>query len=200
MLAAGPAIETDAWSLRDAPLAAVLTALDGREVAVECGSGRSTVVIARYLRERGAGSLHSLEHDPAWAQLTRARLAAEGLAEIATVVEAPLGPHPLAPDGCGWYAPWALRSLPAAGIDLLLVDGPPAGEPAIQRSRFPALPALAGRLAEAAVVIADDAGREGERWVMERWREQLGLHLEPRNAGEFAVGCWPGRTMLPDVH
>jgi hypothetical protein len=191
MLAAGPAIDTDAWSLGDAPLAFVLGALeDGRDVAVECGSGRSTIVIARSLRERGAGSLHSLEHDPAWAQLTRSRLAAEGLAEIATVVEAPLGPHPLAPEGCGWYAPWALRALPADGVGLLLVDGPPAGEPAIERSRFPAVPALAGRLADGAIVVLDDAARNGEQWVAERWCDELGLDLEARDGGEFAAACW----------
>ena len=110
---------------------------------VECGSGRSTVVIARSLRELGGGSVHSLEHDPAWAQLTRMRLAAEGLAAIATVIEAPLSAHPLAQPGCRWYARWALRELPE-GLDLLLVDGPPAGEAPIERSRYPALPALAG--------------------------------------------------------
>jgi hypothetical protein len=42
--------------------------------------------------------------------------------------------------------PSALRSLPRR-IDLLLVDGPPAFKPEIELSRYPALPALAERLA-----------------------------------------------------
>ncbi len=159
----------------------------GRRTVVECGSGRSTVVIARFLRELGGGSVHSLEHDPAWAQLTRMRLAAEGLAAIATVIEAPLSAHPLAPPGCRWYAPWALRELPE-GLDLLLVDGPPAGEEPIERSRYPALPALAGRFAPDATVILDDVGRAGERWVLERWEAEHTIRFERRPEDGVAIG------------
>ncbi len=173
LLAAGPALPTDAWSLGDAELARVIAELgDEPRVVVECGSGRSTVLLARRLRELGGGSVHSLEHDPAWAQLTRMRLAAEDLTAIATVIEAPLGYHPLAPEGCRWYASWALGELPGE-IDLLLVDGPPAGEPAIERGRYPALPALAERLAPGADASPwTTAHRAGERWVLDRWRAE----------------------------
>ena len=200
LLAAGPALPADAWSLDEGGLAVVLAEVDGgRRTVVECGSGRSTVVIARFLRELGGGSVHSLEHDPAWAQLTRMRLAAEGLAAIATVIEAPLSAHPLAPPGCRWYAPWALRELPD-GLDLLLVDGPPAGEEPIERSRYPALPALADRFAPDATVILDDVGRAGERWVLERWatraRGQLraGARTESRSG---YVATRPGSRTNP---
>jgi predicted O-methyltransferase YrrM len=188
LLAAGPALPADAWSLDDAALAVVIAEIDGgRRTVVECGSGRSTVVIARFLRELGDGSVHSLEHDPAWAQLTRMRLAAEGLAAIATVIEAPLSAHPLAPAGCRWYAPWALRELPE-GLDLLLVDGPPAGEEPIERSRYPALPALADRLAPGAVVILDDVGRAGERWVLGCWEAEHTIRFERRLGDGVAIG------------
>ena len=168
LLASGPPLEATDWSLDDGALEVVLAELEGRRVVVECGCGRSTVVIARALRELGDGEVHSLEHNPAWAQLCRAQLAAEGLMGIASVIEAPLGPHPLAQPGCGWYAEWAIRQLPDSGIELLLVDGPPAGDQDIERSRYPALPALAERLAEGAVVVLDDAVRAGERWVLGR--------------------------------
>lgn len=194
LLAAGPPLKTDAWSLSDRALAAVLAALArGRRVVVECGSGRSTVVIARLLRERGGGSVHSLEHDPAWAQLTRMRLAAEGLAAIATMIEAPLGPHRLAPAGCRWYAPWALGELPRR-IDLLLVDGPPAGEEPIERSRYPALPALADRLAPGAVVILDDIARPGERWVLGRWEAEHRIRFDRRPEEGVAIGVCCGEN------
>ena len=191
LLEAGPLLKATDWSLGDPGLEVVLGELErGPRQVVECGCGRSTVVIARALRELGGGELRSLEHDPAWAQLCRAQLAAEGLAEIATVIEAPLSPHPLAHPGCPWYAGWALRELPGSGIELLLVDGPPAGEPAIARSRYPALPALAGRLADGAVVICDDIARDGERWVVDRWEAELGLRFERREAEGVAVGVY----------
>ena len=191
LLATGPPLRADDWSLGDASLEAVLAVLErGSRVVAECGCGRSTVVIARALRELGGGEVHSLEHDPAWAQLCRAQLAAEGLTGIATVIEAPLGPHHLAQPGCGWYAAWALAQLPEAGIELLLVDGPPAGDPEIERSRYPALPALAGRLAHGATIVLDDAGRAGERWVLERWEDELGLQFDRREPEDVAVGVY----------
>jgi hypothetical protein len=191
LLASGPPLQATDWSLGDRALEVVLTELErGPRTVVECGCGRSTVVIARALRNLGGGELHSLEHDPAWAQLCRAQLAAEALTDIATVVEAPLERHPLARPGCGWYAGWALSQLPESGVELLLVDGPPAGQPAIESSRYPALPALAARLAEGAVVILDDAGRAGERRVLERWEAELAMRFDRREDEGVAVGVY----------
>ena len=190
LLAAGPPLRADAWSLDDAALEAVLGELErGPRRVVECGCGRSTIVIARALRALGGGEVHSLEHNAAWAQLCRMQLAAEELAGIATVIEAPLERHALAQPGCLWYAGWALAQLPDSGVELLLVDGPPAGEPAIERSRYPALPALSGHLAGGAVVVLDDIARDGERWVLDRWEEELSLRFERREADGVAIGC-----------
>jgi predicted O-methyltransferase YrrM len=176
LLAAGPPLHEDEWSLGRAELDVVLAELArGRRAVVECGSGLSTVLIARRLRELGGGRLHSLEHDAGWAASTRQQLADEGLDRTATVVEAPLRPHPAAAPGCEWYDRAALGGLPVTGIDLLLVDGPPAGGRAIERSRYPALPELAPLLGPDATVLLDDAGRPGERWVLERWAERMGL-------------------------
>jgi predicted O-methyltransferase YrrM len=186
LLAGPPALEPDDWSLGRTELEFVVDEIAaGRREIAECGSGLSTIVIGRALRELGDGHVHSLEQDPTWAQLVRMRLASEGLAGIATVIEAPLEAHPLAPPGARWYASWALAELPEAGIDLLLVDGPIAGDTGPERGRYPALPALAGRLAPGATVILDDAGRPGETWVVERWEAEHGLAFERR--GELAV-------------
>jgi SAM-dependent methyltransferase len=190
LLAAGPALESDAWSLDEPGLELILDQLDaGRVQVVECGSGRSTIVIARRLRELGRGRVDSLEHDPHWARLTARRIAAEGLGDRATVIEAPLSEHPAAAPGCLWYEAAALERLPAAGVELLVVDGPPAGEPRFERSRYPALPALADRLAPGAVVVLDDAGRPGERWVLERWEAEHGLRFDRREKDGVAIGC-----------
>jgi predicted O-methyltransferase YrrM len=165
-----------AWSLRPEGLALLERLVgEGRSTVVECGSGLSTVTIARALGGIDAGHVHSLEHVPAWAAVARAALAAEDLDELATVIDAPLID--------GWYDPAALDRLPERGIDLLLVDGPPAGGPAIQESRYRALPAIAERLAPNAAVVLDDADREGERRVLVRWLAEFPLRLDRAPAG-----------------
>ena len=171
-----------------AGLEAVCSEVTGRHRRriVECGSGFSTLVLARLLHTRG-GRLVSLEHDQTWATRVRSNLAAAGLAEVARVALAPLEPHPLARDGLQWYAQRALRSLPRR-IDLLLVDGPPAFEPEIELSRYPALLALAGRLAPDATVVLDDIDRRGELRTLEAWERDYEFVSELRPAERIAVG------------
>jgi predicted O-methyltransferase YrrM len=189
LLAGRPPLELTEWSLTAAELERVVAAIGPDcESIVECGSGASTIVIARLLAERGRGRLVALEHDRAWADRTAGRLSAEGLASRARVVLAPLCHHPIAEPGCRWYDERALAELPER-IDLLLVDGPPASAPRIARARYPALPLLASRLRPGATVVLDDAGRPGEAWVLERWRERLGFRAERRATDRAAIGC-----------
>lgn len=188
LLESGPPLYEDAWSLGRPALESVLAEVDtGRRVVVECGSGLSTILIARRLRELGDGHVASLEHDPGFAMACRRQLQRESLADFAAVIEAPLRTHPAS--GVGWYDPRALALLPAAGIELLLVDGPPAGGRAIERSRYPALGELRPRLAPGAVVILDDARRPGERWALGRWRSEEGFAYELDQATEIARGA-----------
>jgi predicted O-methyltransferase YrrM len=193
-IVAHPVLNAEAqltWSegaMTPAGLAAVCAEVAGRQRRriVECGSGFSTLVLARLLHTRG-GRLVSLEHDQTWATRVRSQLAAAGLAEIAHVALAPLEPHPLARDGLPWYARRALRSLPRR-IDLLLVDGPPAFEPEIELSRYPALPALADRLTPDATVVLDDIDRRGEQRILEAWQRDCGFRFQLRPAERIAVG------------
>jgi predicted O-methyltransferase YrrM len=190
LLASGPAIATDDWSLDDEPLRVVLAAIDaGARTVVECGSGRSTVVIARRLRELGDGSVHSLEQDAIWAERIRAQLAGEGL-ERAEVISAPLEPHPLAGAAGGWYSRAALDALPGS-VDLLLIDGPPAGAADLHRSRQPALDELGDRLRPGAVIVLDDSDRPGETEAIERWTREFGLDFERKSRLGFATTQWP---------
>jgi predicted O-methyltransferase YrrM len=182
-----------AGAMRPSGLVAILNeiVLGSRERIVECGSGISTVYIARLLAERG-GRLISIEHDPAWARFVEGELAAEGLGDKAEVVRAPLEPHPLSLDGSDWYprraTDHAVESL--GSIDVLVVDGPPADRPEIERSRYPALPVLSEALAPNAVLILDDANRSGEARVLERWSTESEIEFAPRpDLGWIAIGC-----------
>lgn len=178
-----------AWSLQPAACALLCERIrGGRREVVECGSGVSTVLLARALRDAGGGRLHALEHDPTWAATVRALLERERLGGVATVVEAPLGPHALARNGCGWYTADAVEELPRGGIDLLLVDGPPAGEPGLGEARYPALPALAARLAADALVALDDVDRPGEAAVLAAWEAETKYRLARAGGTRLALG------------
>jgi predicted O-methyltransferase YrrM len=171
-----------------AGLAAVCEQIDlgRRRVVVECGSGYSTIVLARLLRRCG-GAVTSLEHSEAWARRVGAGIDAEGLGRTARVLRAPLGPQPLMRPGLRWYAQSALGALPER-IDLLLVDGPPAGEPGLEESRYPALPLLAGRLAPDAVVVLDDIDRAGEQRVLAAWQRETDYRFESLRPERIALG------------
>jgi hypothetical protein len=44
------------------------------------------------------------------------------------------------------------------------------------------VPALADRLAPGCVILPDDAGRQQERDIAERWKSELGASLEMQGA------------------
>ena len=152
-------------------------------VIVELGGGVSSLVIAAALKANGQGRLLSFDHDAEYAARTATLLEREGLTDLATVEHAPLSRWlPPAPNGLGdsweWYTlPENSHALSA--IDLLVVDGPP--EKTGRYARYPALPALADRLAPRATVLLDDTVREAETRIAETWRDELGFDLTLRD-------------------
>ncbi len=201
LIAAGPYLPWGAGTMRVAGLVAVCNdvVLSDRRCLVELGSGTSSVLLARLLRDRWPGGDYrhvSVEHDPAWAQWVAAQLAREGLADRTTVLQVPLGPHPYGQAGLPWYDDEQLRrGLDAAlgdePVDLLVVDGPPADTADKVLARYPALPVLRPRLAPGATVVLDDVERPGEQEVLHRWERELDVRFERRAA---AAGVALGRV------
>lgn len=154
------------------------------QTVMECSSGVSTLVVARCLQMMGAGHLYSLEHDPDYAHKTRKLLDKYGLADWATVFDAPLQTkHTDTP----WYAEEAIPK-DLAPIVILIVDGPPSSTAPL--ARFPALPRLFPRMAKNFLMILDDADREDEQEIVRRWK-QLYPHLV-----ESRVYCEKGLVLL----
>jgi hypothetical protein len=154
----------------------------GRTRIVECGSGVSTVVLARLLRQRGGGAtVVALEHDAQWATVVTDMLRRESLADVARIVYAPLEDDP------PWYARSALAEMPD-DVDLLVVDGPPAHAPGTGHLRAPALAAFGPRLTETATVILDDVNRPGERAVLTCWESETPWRLSVDDAASVATG------------
>ncbi len=133
---------------------------------VEMGSGSSTIwggtaaqgVDARYV---------AMEHEPEYFQKTQ--LLIDGFAMHPRVecrlaelrdVSTPRGTM-------RWYDPNAFSDL--AGIDLLIVDGPPGWTGDL--ARYPALPVLSDRLADTCLIYVDDMHRADEQEVFRLWLE-----------------------------
>lgn len=193
LLDAGGYLPWSTGAMRPAGLVLVCNEVvhGGRTRVVECGSGASTVVLARLLRERGAGSIVALEHDGGWAALVADLLRREGLDDIARVVHAPLEGDP------PWYATAALDALPGE-VDLLVVDGPPADAAGEEDRRAPALGFFEPRLVPGAVVMLDDSDRPGERAVLARWEAETAWRFGVEEAAGAAVGVRDGPAATRD--
>ncbi|MDW7662841.1 MAG: class I SAM-dependent methyltransferase, partial [Bacillota bacterium] len=134
------------------------------KLVVEFGSGASTLVIADALCQNGMGRLVTLEHNSFYAEKTQGYLDREDLAELVDIRVGELEPwsHPhlnQTGEPLLWYPEALVKDLKS--IALLLVDGPPGNT--CQYARYPAVPAMAGKLARKAEVWMDDTGRQDEK-------------------------------------
>lgn len=158
------------WALSPSGVLQLLELVESVEprLIVECGSGASTLYLAEALRRLGQqSSLIALEHDAEFAMQTRQALERAGLSDIAEVRHAALEPLQVGDWSGKWYDLNALEGL--SDIGLLLVDGPPEGTGDL--ARFPAIPLIQAKLASNAVIVLDDARRDDEQMIVERWMQ-----------------------------
>lgn len=160
------------WALAgDSAAILVREALIGKPRAIlELGSGVSTLMLGQVLKRRGGGHLLSIDHDPVWAERTRQQVAFLGLGDFVTVFDRPLKAQSVGNQSFHWYDIPAARLDELGPIDLLLVDGPPELEINAMAARYPAMPMLRQRLSPHALIFVDDAGRQTEQSMVERWQ------------------------------
>jgi hypothetical protein len=143
------------------------------KTVVECGSGISTLVIARCLELRGySGEVFSLEHDPAYSTRTYSWLKDRSLENFAYVHLCPLVGDP------PWYS---TASIEIPEIDILIIDGPPGH--IYPESRYGAIN-LFFLLKKDGTIFVDDAIRD--KPIIARWSQEfpsLAWHLEPTERG-----------------
>ena len=138
-------------------------------LALELGSGLSTLVIAYALEEVGEGEVISLEDHRGYAARTRRLLSEHGLSDYAQVLDAPLAAIRIDGEKHYWYS---TEGLPGdMAIDLLLIDGP--GTSLAGVTRYPSLPVLRRFLAKDALVIVDDVDRPRDQANINRWRTEF---------------------------
>jgi predicted O-methyltransferase YrrM len=164
------AMPTSGWSMRFTNLLTTLELLDEHQPQniVEFGSGISTLMIAAWMQERGAGRLVSFDHDDQWASVTRRFLTRHRLTDFVEVVTAPLREAHGNDGTAAWYD-LRQHAPMLEDIDFLLIDGPPAGTEEQRFARRPALYMLHRSLANSCIVVLDDANRPGETQIVQEW-------------------------------
>lgn len=133
---------------------------------LECSSGASTLVLARYCQLSEIGHVFSLEHDSKYAEQTRNQLKEHGLDMWATVIDAPLVTYP-ALNNQHWYSLETLDLLQGNSVEFLVIDGPPSTTAPL--ARYPAIPLLETKFAENCTIMLDDANRKAETATLQRW-------------------------------
>lgn len=158
-------------------------------VALDIGSGKSTIILALAMQRHGGRRVVSLEHDPEYFQITRALVRAWDLEGFVDLRLAPIVDVSVGAQDWKWYDP---DHLPGGPIDLVFVDGPPGALG--PQSRYPAVPLLRDRLASNAIVVLDDYDREDEQAVVQRWQDEwpgFELHTEPDFKGTAILSLQP---------
>lgn len=159
-------------------------ALDKKpEIVVECGSGVSTIILARCMEMNGKGHVYSLEHLLEYAQKNRDNLNRHGLSEWATIDHAPFREYELKGERWPYYS---IEPLNGIHIDMLVIDGPPRDTRRL--ARFPAGPLLFHRLNPGGAIFLDDANRSDEREILTCWTEEYpNLRQEVRSCEKGCV-------------
>ncbi|HET9516862.1 MAG TPA: class I SAM-dependent methyltransferase [Actinoplanes sp.] len=173
------------WALNPTDLLGILFLIEQQKpsLVLELGSGTSSVWIA-YALEKFGGRLVSIDHEAEFAGRTRTLLAVHGLDHVAEVRDTPLRTVDVDGTEFNWYDVDGLADVD--GVDLMLVDGPPGSVGPL--ARYPAMHLLGRKLSGTATVILDDANRQDEQDVLDRWEAEFpGLRRGPQIVGQHVV-------------
>jgi len=150
--------------------------INKRMSVLEFGSGISTIILANLIRTHKLQTkLWSVESDLGWQNAVKEWLAMSDLQDCVNLIHAPLEQIPDEDDfTVPWYKMSVLEETFAdKQIDMVIVDGPPAFNAAIQYSRYPALFFILGKTAPAYSLFLHDTNRDGEKTVLFNWEEEL---------------------------
>ncbi len=147
---------------------------------LECGSGLTTLILGLVAGRRGI-EVWTLEHHRQWQGRVERVLARYGLS--VHVVHAPIVER----GTYAWYDPPLDEMPPSFG--LVVCDGPPG---TTLGGRYGLIPVMRERLADGATILLDDAGREDEIAILERWALEAGVTYDFFGDSDDAA-----RVMLP---
>lgn len=152
------------WSAKEEYLSACLAHVSASEGNIlECGSGLTTILIGA-LTQRLGRTVWTLEHNREWAERVGRYLKRYRIRSVRLCLT------PLKNFGeFSWYTP-PPESMPRE-FALVICDGPPGDT---YGGRYGLLPVMRERLKPGAVILLDDAAREGEKAIASRWADEFG--------------------------
>jgi len=161
---------TRSWAASPDLLMTLVTEVRTRKpkLIVELGSGLSTLMMGKCLSADSATKIISFDHSAEFAQVTRNVLDQHSI----TGVEIRVAPLEQYDAERTWYSRKSFADI--SQIDLLVIDGPPGSKD--PKARTGALLELASKLSPKAVVIIDDANREGEHAMAESFAKAMPGH------------------------
>ncbi len=168
-------VELGDWSLDVATLNHLEEELKARrpELVLEFGSGYSTVCLAQYMSDLHARTngplVISIEQKESFADATRELLSKFGLLETSAVITAPVEKQIIegVPTVCyGLHRSLLDRAFSGRRPGFCLVDGPISG----LGSRYGTLPLVKDFFEDGTQFYMDDALRDSEMEIAERWR------------------------------
>lgn len=132
---------------------------------LEASSGVSTVVIGLALKLNNQGKAISLDHEELYAKITTENIEFNNISDVSNVIHCPLKEYKTFDKSWTWYE-IANLNLPEK-IDLLIIDGPPGKTQYL--ARYPAVPLLHQCFADRTLIVLDDANRNDEIIVVQKW-------------------------------
>ncbi|MBL1292792.1 MAG: class I SAM-dependent methyltransferase [Thiotrichales bacterium] len=139
------------------------------EIVLETGSGVSSLVAGYAVKKNGRGKVIALEHDEIFFQKTQQLIKAHRLENCIDLHLAPLVKYVSGTSNYIWYDTSNINF--SGEIGVYIVDGPPGISS--EHTRYPVLPVFADKAAESAMVFLDDAARDEEIQVVNRWLSEF---------------------------
>ncbi|MBK9330321.1 MAG: class I SAM-dependent methyltransferase [Sphingobacteriales bacterium] len=154
---------------------------------LEASSGVSTVLIGLTLKSNNFGTSLSLDHDSYYAETTRENLEVNTIGNISAVKHCPLYNYIVSGQDWKWYQTESLNL--TEKIDMLIIDGPPRKTQNL--ARYPAIPLLHEYFSDRVLILIDDAKRNDEIIIVEKWikfLESNGYHVNIKHYNNYEKG------------
>lgn len=164
--------------------------INKRKSIIEFGSGISTILIARLIKENGLPvSFVSVEHNIEWIEVLNKQLKRENLTDFVKIEHINLVDQNTEIGKVLSYDSKSILNITAGNkYDLIIVDGPPANTSKIRYSRYPVFLNLRKNLFNEYCLIIDDANRKGEKEIINRYKNsypKLEFSLVGKTLGVF---------------
>jgi predicted O-methyltransferase YrrM len=145
---------------------------------LECGSGLSTIAIAKFLKNDPDAKIISLEHDKEWIEIMNRLIEREGLTNI-VIHYTPLIDFDIDSVKGKWYDISNVNL--DSDFDMLVIDGPPSYKKGLLLSRYPAISLIQNKLKKDGMFYMDDFRRTGEVEVLKKWEQKIKLNPGKKN-------------------